>query len=220
VETARLPPKNEVLTALLEHSSVYIHLDPRGEEVLVPNWFKKQPQLVLQIGLNLAVPIRDLQLTERGVTCTLSFNRSPHLCFLPWPSVFALVAENGRGMVWPDDVPPEVVVQQSPPPQGPALAPGDRPAAATAGSAGSALRDKGKPSKQNGKRGLRAVAGGAGEAQPSEAHASEAQPGASAVPAPVPAPNSAADPVESGESKPEEATSPKNPRPSYLRVVK
>jgi stringent starvation protein B len=106
-----LPPKKEVALALLERSSVHVHLDPRGDGVMVPVWFKKQPQLVLQIGLNMPVPIPDLRLDDEGLSCTLSFNRSPFYCVVPWPSVFAMVGDDGRGMVWPDDVPPEIATQ-------------------------------------------------------------------------------------------------------------
>ena len=106
-----LPPKKEVALALLERSNdrgIFVHLDPRQATVVVPPWFKKQPQLVLQIGLNMPVPIPDLRLDEEGLSCTLSFNRSPFFCVVPWASVFAMVGEDGRGMVWPDDVPAEV----------------------------------------------------------------------------------------------------------------
>lgn len=107
----RLPAKKDVALALLEQSTVFVHLDPRREEVRVPQWFKKEHQLVLQIGLNMAIPIRDLDVGDDALSCTLSFNRTPHFCRIPWSSVFALVGENGRGMVWPDDVPPEVAAQ-------------------------------------------------------------------------------------------------------------
>ncbi len=106
-----LPPKKDVALALLERASMFIHLDPRHTDVLVPAWFKKQPQLVLQVGLNMAVRIPDLEVTEDAVACTLSFNRSPHYCFVPWHAVYALVGEDGRGMVWPEDIPPEVAAQ-------------------------------------------------------------------------------------------------------------
>jgi len=106
-----LPPKKEIALALLERSSVHVHLDPRAQGVLVPAWFKKQPQLVLQIGLNMPVPIPDLRLDEEGLSCTLSFNRTGFFCVVPWPSVYALVGDDGRGMVWPDNVPPEVANQ-------------------------------------------------------------------------------------------------------------
>lgn len=108
---SRLPPKKDVALALLESSTVFVHLDPRTDGVTVPPWFKKQPQLVLQIGLNMPVPIPDLSLDGDGVSCTLSFNRSPQFCNVPWKAIYALVGEDGRGMVWPDDVPPEVAAQ-------------------------------------------------------------------------------------------------------------
>jgi stringent starvation protein B len=107
----RLPPKKDVALALLEQATVLVHLDPRGEQVQVPAWFKRQPQLVLQIGLNMPKPIPDLNVDDDGISCTLSFSNSPHYCHLPWASVYALIGASGRGMVWPDDVPKEVAGQ-------------------------------------------------------------------------------------------------------------
>src|SRR5262245_4814978 len=107
----RLPKKKDVALALLEQATVFVHLDPRTDKVFVPPWLKRQPQLVLQIGLNMAIPIPDLEVDDAGLSCTLSFNRSPHHCQIPWNAVFALVGDNGRGMVWPDDVPPEVAAE-------------------------------------------------------------------------------------------------------------
>lgn len=106
-----LPPKKDVALALLERASVFVHLDPRSEHVRVPPWLKRQPQLVLQIGLNLAVNIPDLAVEDDAVSCTLSFSRRPHFCWVPWDSVYALVGEDGRGMVWPSDIPAEVAAQ-------------------------------------------------------------------------------------------------------------
>ena len=106
-----LPPKKDVALALLERASVFVHLDPRHEGVVVPPWLKRQPQLVLQIGLNMAVKIPDLDIGAEAVSCTLSFSRRPHYCYVPWAAVYALVGEDGRGMVWPEDIPPEVAAQ-------------------------------------------------------------------------------------------------------------
>ncbi|MEM1030893.1 MAG: ClpXP protease specificity-enhancing factor SspB [Myxococcota bacterium] len=107
----RLPPKKDVALALLQGTSLYVHLDPRRPSVLVPKHFLEQPQLVLQLGLNMAVRIPDLEVDDDGITCTLSFNRTPFWCRLPWSAVFALVGEDGRGMVWPNDVPRELAAQ-------------------------------------------------------------------------------------------------------------
>ncbi len=93
---------------MLEGPSLFAHLDPRRDGVIVPSWLRKQSQLVLQVGMNMAVPIPDLKVEDDGLSCTLSFNRTPFWCHLPWTAVYALVGEEGRGMVWPDDVPAEL----------------------------------------------------------------------------------------------------------------
>lgn len=109
-----LPPKKDVALALLERASVFVHLDPRFEDVVVPPWLKAQSQLILQIGLNLAVNIPDLEVDAEGISCTLSFSRRPHYCHVPWAAVYALVGEDGRGMVWPSDIPADVAAQAQP----------------------------------------------------------------------------------------------------------
>jgi stringent starvation protein B len=142
-----LPSKKAVALDLLERTSLFVHLDPRRPGVIVPLVFAKQPQLVLQIGLNMAIAIPDLEVSENGISCTLSFNRRPHLCRLPWSAIYALIGQEGGGMVWPEDVPPEVVAQQR------SAAKKDAPAR--------------KPS-------LRAVEGGASERSTSPAEADSA----------------------------------------------
>ncbi|MDI1443266.1 ClpXP protease specificity-enhancing factor SspB [Polyangium sp. 6x1] len=113
----KLPPKKEVALALLEGPSMFVHLDPRRSGVSVPKRFLDKPQLVLQIGMNMFVPIPDLKVDDEGITCTLSFDRAPFWCRMPWNAIYALVGEDGRGMMWPTDIPPEVVAQMQAPPQ-------------------------------------------------------------------------------------------------------
>jgi stringent starvation protein B len=131
-----LPPKKDVALALLQGSSLYIHLDPRKSEVVVPLHFKKQAQLVLQVGLNMAVPIPDLQVDDEGVTCTLSFNRNPFWCRLPWTAIYALVGDDKRGMIWPDEVPAEVESAQR------QLAPAPEAASPKRGPRGAKKKDR------------------------------------------------------------------------------
>ncbi|HQY63038.1 MAG: hypothetical protein IPQ09_18570 [Myxococcales bacterium] len=107
-----LPPKKDVALALLERTSVFVYLDPRREGVVIPMGFKNQHKLVLQVGLNMPVPIRDLKFDDQGMSCTLSFNRTPFFCIVPWTSVFALTGEDAQGLVWPEDVPRELVEAQ------------------------------------------------------------------------------------------------------------
>jgi stringent starvation protein B len=101
-----LPAKKDVARGLLLRGTIYLHVDPRVEHVIVPRWLGKQPQLVLQIGLDLAIP--DLRVDADGVSGTLSFNRSPFRCVIPWDAIFGISDEQGRGMVWPESVPTEL----------------------------------------------------------------------------------------------------------------
>lgn len=206
-----------------------VHLDPRPAEVRVPSGFKRQPQLALQIGLNLPVPIRDLQIDDEGISCTLSFNRSPHFCFVPWSAVFALVGEDSRGMVWPQSVPSEITLQQT------NAAP---PGAAKSGSEQGGAQKRNTPQRSSSQRSSSAdkrsarVAAASGSPKRAALKAVPGGPAESATPvvaapiatgpvvAPVPAGVPAA-PVP-GDSPAEPVAQPtaKAPRPSYLRVVK
>jgi stringent starvation protein B len=104
----KLPPKKDVLDSFLKNGSARLFIDPRREGAVVPAWFAKQPELVLRVGYSLSPPIPDLLVTAEAVSCTLSFNRSPFWCKMPWSVIFAVVSDvNGRGVVWPEDVPLE-----------------------------------------------------------------------------------------------------------------
>lgn len=92
---------------LLDRGSLFVHLDPRRAHVVVPNQFRSQPELVLQFGYNLRVPIPDLEIDDEGIFGTLSFARRPFWCRIPWEAVFAIVGEDRRGAIWPEDAPPE-----------------------------------------------------------------------------------------------------------------
>jgi Stringent starvation protein B len=107
------PPasKREVLTAILARGDAFLHLDARHTGVDVPAWLKGDPNLCLQLGYDLPVPIPDLALDEQGVRATLSFRREPFLCIVPWSAVFLIVDAESRGMLWEEDAPPETRVQ-------------------------------------------------------------------------------------------------------------
>lgn len=110
-DTPALPNKKDVTRSFLLRGSVFLHLDPRRDGVVVPEWLRKQPQLVLQIGLDMPIPIPDLRVDDNGTTGSLSFNRTPCLCIVPWDAVFAVVGEDGRGMVWPESMPAEIAAE-------------------------------------------------------------------------------------------------------------
>ena len=209
------PPKKDQLQKLLARGSVFVHLDPRREGVKVPEWLAARPQLVLQLGLNFAIPIPDLVIDERGVRCTLSFNRSPFYCVLPWSAVYAVVAEDGQVTVWPKEVPPELVPAPAPVRRGAPSTRGERnkpqrprisvvppiaPEADAKADAKTDTKSDEAPAKGGVVRQLRPKA---------------------APPPPAPEPEA---PAAEPESPPEPEPTPrgKKPRalPSYLRVVK
>jgi stringent starvation protein B len=105
---SKLPKKTDVFATLLLRGSVFVHLDPRKGNVVVPYHLRKQAQVVLQVGTNMAVPIPDLRVTEDGIHGSLNFKGKPFRCSMPWASIFALVGEDAKGMVWPEDMPKEV----------------------------------------------------------------------------------------------------------------
>lgn len=94
------PSKKDVATSLLEKGSVFIHLDPRGEHVVVPQAFRVQQELVLQFGYQMNVPIPDLELDDEAISGTLSFARRPFWCRIPWDAVFAVIGDGGRGVAF------------------------------------------------------------------------------------------------------------------------
>jgi hypothetical protein len=106
-----LPYKRDVANQLLRKGSLFIHLDPRVNDVVVPPWLRHQAQLVLQVGLDMPIPIPDLRVDENGIFGTLSFSRTPFACNVPWNAIFALVGDEGRGMVWPESMPAEIVAE-------------------------------------------------------------------------------------------------------------
>jgi stringent starvation protein B len=222
-----LPPKKEVALALLERSSVHVHLDPRASGVVVPAWFKKQPQLVLQVGLNMPVPIPDLRVDDDGLSCTLSFNRSPFYCVVPWSTVYAMVGDDGRGMVWPDDVPPEVAAQARDP--GKKVPAGKRPTLEAAPvlergperaeKTTDARRDGAPGTKKKPRKRPRIVPDA--EGQRALVAVPPAEPAKRpAVPVPVPAPAAAQPLVGKPVDPRQRAARPKRELPPYLRVVK
>ncbi len=205
---------------------MFIHLDPRRPDVLVPKWFTGQPQLVLQVGLNMAIPIPDLKVDDDGISCTLSFNRSPFWCKIPWTAVYALISEDGRAGVWPDDVPPEIQQQKQAAPK-PAPARKGRPKLAAVGAkTGGGARGSSEGAAKPTRRGPTAVPdlpgsrAGAPSDPPADDGILDDEP-ADAVRAPLS--EAAAEPAQEGQAaRPSQppGKKPKREIPPWLRVIK
>lgn len=98
--------KRAIVTEFLRQGElVRVFVNPQLRGVRLPEHLYQQGA-ILQIGHNLPIPILDLSVTEDGFTATLSFNRKPYLCVIPWKAVFAVSCTGSeRGVLWPQDIP-------------------------------------------------------------------------------------------------------------------
>jgi stringent starvation protein B len=92
----------------LEKGMAQVHLDARRPFVGVPERFKDQPQLVLNISYRFEPP--DLTISDWGVRETLSFGGERFMCGIPWSAIFAVASVVTREFwMYPDDMPSEVM---------------------------------------------------------------------------------------------------------------
>lgn len=115
------PDKRTVIDELLGKGPVLIHLDARRTDVAVPERFRGEAKLVLRFGHGLTPPIPDLTVDDHGISASLTFSGAPFRCVLPWAAIYAAVADGEqRGMVWPDDIPEDLLTgtptEAAPPP--------------------------------------------------------------------------------------------------------
>lgn len=100
--------KRRQLQVMLDAGLVMLHLDPRGEDVVVPAHFKQDPVLRLNLAWGFNLPALDVGVDS--VYAVLSFNRQNFGCTLPWSAIFAMTAPDAghEGVVWPESVPAEL----------------------------------------------------------------------------------------------------------------
>jgi stringent starvation protein B len=104
------PSKQDAFLALLREGWTSLHLDARRPGVIVPTHLRTEAHLVLQYGHDLPIPIADLEVDAYGVRATLSFSRSPQLTVVPWSAVYVVACDDGRGVLYQEDVPEDVSI--------------------------------------------------------------------------------------------------------------
>ena len=98
--------KDRVLEAL-EQGMTQIHLDARRPGVLVPEKFRTEHHLVLNVSYRFDPP--DLSVSEWGVRQTLSFGGSRFTVAVPWSSLYAVASLATREFwMFADDMPDEL----------------------------------------------------------------------------------------------------------------
>lgn len=110
MDDSERPSKKDAFLALLRAGWASLHLDARCAGVVVPAPFSSQAHLVLQYGRNMPIPITDLEVTEAGISATLSFSRVSHRTYVPWHAVYAVTCTNGCGVLYREDMPADVAL--------------------------------------------------------------------------------------------------------------
>ena len=93
--------RRSVIEGLLrELDFIMVVVNPAYPEVELPGPLRESSQPVaLHIGYRMALPIPDLTLGDTGIEGTLSFDRTPHRCRLPWGSIVQ-VSDGEEHLVW------------------------------------------------------------------------------------------------------------------------
>lgn len=99
--------KLEVFSKLIDQGMVLVSLDARPEAVAVPPQHKDNLQLALNFSHRFGLD--DFAYDERGVRASLSFNRQPFFCDIPWSAVFLMRSQvTGEVVLFPSSLPPEM----------------------------------------------------------------------------------------------------------------
>jgi len=110
------PSKQDAFLALLREGWTSLHIDARRPGVIVPAHLRGEAHLVLQYGHDLPISIPDLEVDDYGVRATLSFSRMPQLTVVPWSAIYVVACDDGRGVLYQEDVPEDVSIVAARPP--------------------------------------------------------------------------------------------------------
>ena len=110
MDDSERPSKRDAFLELLREGWASLHLDARCPGVVVPAPFSSEGHLVLQYGRNMPIRIEDLEVTDAGVSATLSFSRVPHRTYVPWHAVYAVTCTNGCAVLYHEDMPADTAV--------------------------------------------------------------------------------------------------------------
>lgn len=102
--------KFAVFSRFAEKGKVMVTLDARRPGVSVPSRFAEDPQLNLDFSMRFG--LADFAFDARGVRASLSFQRVPFFCDLPWSAVYALYSHvDNERLTWARSLPREILEQ-------------------------------------------------------------------------------------------------------------
>jgi hypothetical protein len=104
------PQKYAVFSRFIQKGKVMVTLDARRPGVSVPRHFAEEQQLNLDFSERFRLV--DFMYDERGVRASLSFNRQPFFCDVPWSAVYALYSHvDNERLTWARSLPQEILEQ-------------------------------------------------------------------------------------------------------------
>lgn len=104
------PQKFAVFSRFIAKGKVMVTLDARRTGVNVPSHLANEPQLNLDFSERFG--LSDFVYDERGVRASLSFNRQPFFCDVPWSAVYALFSHvDNERLTWARALPQEILAQ-------------------------------------------------------------------------------------------------------------
>ena len=107
--TAAETKKRTLISELLEESLVSIQLDPRREGVDVPEAYRGQPALCLNLSRSFHLDV--FEVGRLAIEASLSFGGVRYHCVLPYSAIYSIEsAALERHYFFPEDVPVELDV--------------------------------------------------------------------------------------------------------------
>ena len=77
-----------LLMSVLGHDGdVFFTFNTAYEGVKIPEYLYKQSEVMFEVGYSMAVPIPDLLVDDKHISCTLSFNGLPFFCIVPLAAI-------------------------------------------------------------------------------------------------------------------------------------
>ena len=105
--TAAETKKRTLISELLEESLVSIQLDPRREGVDVPEAYRGQPALCLNLSRSFHLDV--FEVGRLAIEASLSFGGVRHHCVIPYSAIYSIEsAALERHYFFPEDVPVEL----------------------------------------------------------------------------------------------------------------
>jgi hypothetical protein len=80
-----------VFLAVVYHPDVIL-----PTHLMTPAWKARLSVVHLEYGIDMAIPITDMVITDAGVAATLSFSREPFATFVPWAAVKGIGCDGER----------------------------------------------------------------------------------------------------------------------------